>query len=438
MAEKDQVKHHPICEFIRGFFDAYFLKRDLDTVLSFCSDEIMVSGYFKYDTDTDKDYLKKTLGFQMKYLSKDNTFDFVYSSLREISKDVYMVQGMLHVKSFDKKLEWETAISMVIAKEAMSYKIVMLHVTKPMIIDDTLEVNHVPSRDLLRLVLDEVPTGSIGIMATEGYPVFSINNKMLNILGFKNLAALEEKTQGNLLTLVFEEDRDDVKAFIKRCIQYGKSYEIEFRVISHEGRILWVRDACQRIRVDDGSFALLNIISDMTEHMHIRLDLVDQAQKDPLTKVLNRRGGQLYISHAVSLGRPYIFGLMDIDNFKQINDVYGHGSGDTLLCYIAYLLKSTFRESDIVMRLGGDEFIFLAFDTQNVNSIQKKVEQINMMYVDYVKEHFPKVHSALSFGCVLSQADVAFWSLYKEADETMYSIKRNPDIVCKITHRKEG
>jgi diguanylate cyclase (GGDEF)-like protein/putative nucleotidyltransferase with HDIG domain len=102
-----------------------------------------------------------------------------------------------------------------------------------------------------------------------------------------------------------------------------------------------------------------------------RLTLVSRT--DPLTGCLNRRGFgervKAELEEATRSGRPLTLVLLDLDNFKAVNDVDGHAAGDELLCWVVNELRETVRPNDSVGRLGGDEFAVLAPGASQANSI---------------------------------------------------------------------
>lgn len=109
---------------------------------------------------------------------------------------------------------------------------------------------------------------------------------------------------------------------------------------------------------------MLKDIAGMVEQELVAAQL---ASTDDLTQLTNRRGLFSFARHALGickrLGKPATLAYFDLDDFKQINDNFGHAEGDRVLRTFADGLRSVFRESDVVARLGGDEFVILLTDT---------------------------------------------------------------------------
>ncbi len=96
------------------------------------------------------------------------------------------------------------------------------------------------------------------------------------------------------------------------------------------------------------------------------------AAHDPLTRLLNRRGlmDALEVHFRSRTAAPAYLLIVDIDHFKRINDTHGHNVGDLVLCRVAEVLKATARQGDLVCRLGGEEFVIIALDTDRVGAMQ--------------------------------------------------------------------
>ena len=151
---------------------------------------------------------------------------------------------------------------------------------------------------------------------------------------------------------------------------------------------------------------------------------LEEASRDPLTGLYNRKAGETLINQALENGGEYIFLLMDIDNFKAVNDVYGHLKGDIMLKYIADKIRKSFRDTDVIFRLGGDEFVAFIYPCKNRQAIEQKLERIIEDYGKNISEEFPGISSALSWGGIFSSKKRSFTELYQKADRVMYQVKR--------------
>ena len=121
--------------------------------------------------------------------------------------------------------------------------------------------------------------------------------------------------------------------------------------------------------LDDEERALLRDLAGMAEQ---ELMAVQMASMDELTLLSNRRGFKMLAQHALDacarLQKPATLLFFDLNDFKQINDLYGHAEGDSALKNFADVLRIAFRESDVVGRLGGDEFVALLTGSSHVET----------------------------------------------------------------------
>lgn len=150
--------------------------------------------------------------------------------------------------------------------------------------------------------------------------------------------------------------------------------------------------------------------------------------EDHLTALLNRRGFEFRANHILQLCRSQdceaTLIYFDLDNFKQINDSYGHQAGDKALLQFARLLSNTFRDSDLIGRIGGDEFVVLMVN-QN-NSDQTAILQRLSSTIDtYNQSIISDIHLHYSFGSITTKSlsDYDLQQLYSLADEAMYTNK---------------
>ncbi|MCR5743589.1 MAG: sensor domain-containing diguanylate cyclase [Lachnospiraceae bacterium] len=156
--------------------------------------------------------------------------------------------------------------------------------------------------------------------------------------------------------------------------------------------------------------------------------LLNKSTKDPLTGLLNRgeleKRTNIYMENMEDDEKAALL-IMDLDHFKSVNDTFGHSKGDDLLKEVAGLLKAEFRTTDIVGRLGGDEFFVFMKDVSNMDdainkcsSLLKKLEK-NVTYGEMT------VSISSSMGLVEVNPGNHFLDLYMKADSALYEAKEN-------------
>ena len=149
---------------------------------------------------------------------------------------------------------------------------------------------------------------------------------------------------------------------------------------------------------------------------------------DDLTGLNNRRGfltlAEQQIKFARRNSRELVLLFVDMDDFKQINDKYGHQEGDVALQRAARVLRATFRDSDIIARLGGDEFVVLAADTGTSASI---VERLRRALVERNQSEDYPYNLSFSVGAARFDPEdpPTIQELLHTADEMLYALKRS-------------
>jgi diguanylate cyclase (GGDEF)-like protein len=178
------------------------------------------------------------------------------------------------------------------------------------------------------------------------------------------------------------------------------------------------------------NYGYLLILRDISEQKKLENQLIQLANHDPLTGLSNRKffitEANKELNRAIRYQSPYVLGFMDLDNFKAVNDLYGHAAGDTVLKKIATIIQNELRIFDLAGRYGGDEFVFVFPQTNRFEAeqiIQRLVTKISN--IQEVESHQPITVSA-SVGLVSleEQQHRDLLTLIKLADEKMYETKR--------------
>ncbi|MFB5662433.1 diguanylate cyclase [Alteribacillus sp. HJP-4] len=174
----------------------------------------------------------------------------------------------------------------------------------------------------------------------------------------------------------------------------------------------------------------LIIISDITSQKEIEHRLWVRANTDGLTGLANRQFLIEMASEKTQLSRSgsgLSFILLDIDNFKRINDTYGHQTGDEVLVEFSRIISNYLTEKSVAARFGGEEFAILQWDLDKEKCIKNAeliCEHIQSTTIFVEKKHSIKITA--SFGVSYSDhPSVPFQELYKQADQRLYDSKRN-------------
>lgn len=206
--------------------------------------------------------------------------------------------------------------------------------------------------------------------------------------------------------------------------------EDDYHFIIKGGRSRWGHLRLLSVPGDDGEIAyIMGIIVDIDDQKRREASLKETAERDSMTQLLNKETTRAEVERALEmqgteLQDNNVFVLFDIDNFKEVNDRFGHIEGDQILIRVAQILKHVFMVSDVIGRIGGDEFVVFMRHVKTREDISKTLE--------WCVEHFNKIRLpnglpvSLSIGAAIStQKDTQFDDLYKNADAAMYAIKRS-------------
>ncbi|UJP02699.1 MAG: diguanylate cyclase [Nitrosomonas sp.] len=175
--------------------------------------------------------------------------------------------------------------------------------------------------------------------------------------------------------------------------------------------------------------AEVNLAQDKINQLETELqEMGEKVHEDHLTGILNRRGldtaFERETSRSIRHKTPLCFALLDIDNFKLLNDTHGHKVGDDALVYLVESVKDTTRPEDVVSRYGGEEFVILLPNT----SLDEAVQILSRIRRNLTKKFFLHENKRLlitfSAGVAQLQADESQESVFKRADEALYRAKK--------------
>ena len=164
--------------------------------------------------------------------------------------------------------------------------------------------------------------------------------------------------------------------------------------------------------------------------------LIQLSQIDPLTSVYNKETTQAFIEQKLKNKESAVFLILDVDAFKAVNDNYGHAVGDKVLAQLGKLFKNHFRQTDIVGRIGGDEFIILIQDENIAESrIRSLLEKVNELKIEELQGFTLSISIGIAFA---PNHGTTFIELYRHADHALYQTKRSGKNNYKIYENDEN
>jgi len=185
-----------------------------------------------------------------------------------------------------------------------------------------------------------------------------VNPAMLRIFGFDSVDEMTGREEIRDFIMVDSEERRKYMEILKRD---GFVSNFEFRARRKNGEIIWCSESSRMVILDNGGPDLIEgVLEEITQRKRTELELKHLATIDSLTGVPNRHLFFDRLEHALTTAKRHnslvsvLF--IDLNDFKQVNDTYGHQTGDNLLRMVAERLHKRIRESDTLARLGGDEF----------------------------------------------------------------------------------
>lgn len=227
---------------------------------------------------------------------------------------------------------------------------------------------------------------------------------------------------------VHPDDVADVLGVLSEHMQGKRArFEAVYRLRNRNGHYLWVHDrgrVCE-FAPNGEPARVVGMVHDISDRKQLELQLQELASFDPLTGLPNRREANAFLDTQAQLCRrmnlPLGIAFLDIDHFKQINDLHGHLMGDQVLRQVGTVIQSTVRGSDMVCRWGGEEFLILAPNTalQDMHRVAEKVRQA-------VVDATPGLPMSITLSAGVSAARgqaIDIRTLISEADSALYKAK---------------
>lgn len=235
--------------------------------------------------------------------------------------------------------------------------------------------------------------------------------------------------------IVHKEDvsvRGKVREFFEST---QENFSSEIRLLHTDGEYRWFRITGTISRNEIGQcIRFIGKMTNANKQISMEKNLVKRAENDLLTGVLNKKTIEARITESLKNendGKNYIFYMVDLDNFKNVNDTLGHIFGDRAIADTANVLKKIFHDNAYVGRLGGDEFavcaIYDAFDEESLMKfIEEHAQKVCAANRREYSDGVNTVKISSSIGISIGPKDgKTFEMLYKKADECLYKSKKS-------------
>lgn len=240
---------------------------------------------------------------------------------------------------------------------------------------------------------------------------------------------MAEEVGNGWATGVHPEDFDRCLKIYLENFNKQTPFEMEYRLKRFDGLYRWINDRGAPVFLEDGSFAgFIGSCMDVTDRIEGSM-MRELAQQDGLTKIYNRQYfeklGNTEFIRAKRFNLPLSLLMIDIDDFKNINDTYGHIAGDAVLKEVASTLSQNVRELDVLARFGGDEFVVLmpntTIDTAQIliNRLDKAIKSLEVTFEQEL------IAVSASFGASQLNHEEKFEKVLVEADKRLYEKKRS-------------
>lgn len=233
--------------------------------------------------------------------------------------------------------------------------------------------------------------------------------------------------------LTSSEDAEAIEHFLdfddmlRRFAEEERYASLEYRRTDESGE-RWMELSYRMVLLEEGGDVYAHLsVSDIDERKRRELDLESKAEHDSLTGLLNRQSASLRMATALERTEEHgyrgAFAIIDLDDFKQVNDTYGHLSGDAVLAGVARHLRAAFRKGDLICRWGGDEFVVYCEDMER-EDMAKRIADLSAGPWSATVHDDQMIELSVSTGIAMVPQDgTAFKTVYERADRALYQAK---------------
>ncbi|MDF1588353.1 MAG: diguanylate cyclase [Gammaproteobacteria bacterium] len=254
------------------------------------------------------------------------------------------------------------------------------------------------------------------------------NPSFATMLGDERMQRLTS-TERESLAAIIESETNAIQNAITQALNEDGPISLDIK-LGDETETCWVHCLIAKMQDDSNNAPLLQIImQDVSERRFREQSFQVQAELDPLTGLFNRRAGkakiQQLLDDAVGTSEHYALLMLDLDNFKPVNDNFGHDAGDRVLMRLAEELRNTVRSGDVVIRWGGDEFLVFIKQinyTLEVGQIAEKLLKVIQRPIPLDNQNNAQIGVSIGVA-IFPDHGFDLELLTQRADQAMYQVK---------------
>jgi diguanylate cyclase (GGDEF)-like protein len=251
------------------------------------------------------------------------------------------------------------------------------------------------------------------------------NSTLRNILNIST--AINDQCEQQCVFSEFIIESEKFELLMNKAISSGQLVSQDFTLIENNNAPpVWAHCLLSKITASSGQTNLEGVLFDVTRRVEAEIAIKHEVAHDPLTGLLRKQATQSRFENPSAV-QTCCFLMMDLDGFKQANDTYGHLAGDKVLKITSDRLNLCVRSSDIVCRLGGDEFLIILYNYQSQNLALGIAEKIIIsIHQSMVIDENTTINVGISIGLAdfTFNDEHDFESMLKKADDAMYEVKR--------------
>ena len=439
MTEQLNHEQQEIEAFLEGFFRIYYQERNAGQVIALADDQIQCVGLAYHEVACDKEGFASIVQRQISSISHPLEYTISKHCLHNWGNQfwtaVYQADITVHTDNGSKAV-YQMRVSLSVGREEDQWKLFSIHVSETpshqsearfpamKLVRKGNQEQGAASQEISCLLGQLFPGGVVATYVNRATSLAAANNQFLRILGYQRQEDYARDVAGSVRQSVHPDDLETYDSHCSFAISTGKHCECEYRLQRRDGRYIWVHDICQKAMTELGEELLVSAVVDITEQMVLRQKLEIDANTDPLTGALNRKGAQAAFEKTMAGADHWAFCMTDLDRFKLVNDLYGHSRGDAVLRYAATQMMRAFSQMGSVCRLGGDEFSVFLPDYDSLDQVKALIDTISREYAELLQELYPEARSTMSFGMVYGQGPRSFEEIYAQADKNLYLVKR--------------